>query len=266
METIILFILALFPTLILGYVIYEKDIIEKEPIGLLILLFVSGIAIIYPAMLLEQGIANVLTKVSMIFNIENFEILTILEAFLEIALVEEGLKWLVVYNVTYRNKNFNHIYDGIVYAVFVSLGFATLENILYVVNGGVYVAILRGICSVPGHAFDGVVSGYFLGLAKYYGANKERALQKNAIIEQENALYGANIETPNYGEYENLKSLEKKSKILSIIVPLILHGIFDFLLLMGQNNLLIIFFIFVAVLYLIGIKMIQRQSSVLSMI
>jgi protease PrsW len=86
-----------------------------------------------------------------------------------VALIEEFSKFIFVRWVLYPNKNFNEPFDGIVYAVTVSLGFAGLENILYVLgdNGGVETAILRMFTAVPAHASFGVLMGYFLGKAKF---------------------------------------------------------------------------------------------------
>lgn len=83
-----------------------------------------------------------------------------------VAVIEEGLKFAAVYYGVYRNPECNEVLDGIVYAVAASLGFATLENIGYVLGGGVGVGVMRAILSVPGHAFFGAVMGFYIGVAK----------------------------------------------------------------------------------------------------
>jgi RsiW-degrading membrane proteinase PrsW (M82 family) len=69
--------------------------------------------------------------------------------------------------VLYNNKNFNEPFDGIVYAVIVSMGFATIENIIYVFQYGFATGILRLFTAVPAHAAFGILMGYFLGKAKF---------------------------------------------------------------------------------------------------
>ncbi len=69
--------------------------------------------------------------------------------------------------VLFNNKNFNEPFDGIVYAVMVSMGFATLENILYVFHSGFTTGVIRMFTAVPAHATFGALMGYFLGKAKF---------------------------------------------------------------------------------------------------
>jgi RsiW-degrading membrane proteinase PrsW (M82 family) len=84
-----------------------------------------------------------------------------------VALVEEFSKFAFVRFVLYRNKNFNEPFDGIVYAVMVSMGFATFENVMYVYSYGLETGILRMFTAVPAHATFGVIMGYFLGIGKF---------------------------------------------------------------------------------------------------
>ena len=135
---ILTILLAILPTVILGYLIYKKDIIEKEPISLLAKLFFVGVILTVPAAFLERFLISVIEM-----HIEDTLLIAFMLAFFCIALIEEGYKFLFSYLIGYKNKNFNHIYDCIVYCVFLSLGFATLENILYVVEYGKSTAIIR---------------------------------------------------------------------------------------------------------------------------
>jgi RsiW-degrading membrane proteinase PrsW (M82 family) len=92
------------------------------------------------------------------------------DAFFISALVEETFKFVFLYFLYWKNDNFNEWFDGIVYAVFISLGFSAVENILYVLDpnlGGIQTGIYRAVFSVPGHAMFGVGMGYFMGLAKF---------------------------------------------------------------------------------------------------
>lgn len=223
------FLIAIIPSIILGLFIYEKDILEKEPLHLLIKLFLFGVVITIPASFIENIVEYLLN------DITNINLKTFLVSFIEIALVEEGFKFLITYESTWNNRNFNHIYDGIVYSVFTSLGFATLENILYVYAYGNSVGILRALVSVPGHVFFGVAMGYYLGFSKFYEKN-------------------------------NFKEKEKKYKSLSFFVPIVLHGTFDFLLLTNNELMIIIFIIFVLFLYVVSYKKVKRLSDVKDLI
>ncbi len=87
-----------------------------------------------------------------------------------IGIIEEGVKFLAVYLRVYRRAEFNEVLDGIIYMVAASLGFATIENVFYVYGGGVSVGVARALLSVPGHAFFGALSGFYMGVAKFAGA------------------------------------------------------------------------------------------------
>lgn len=217
--------IAILPAVLLCLFVYKKDVLEKEPMNLLLTLFFLGVSSTIPAALVESIF-------SIFFDTESPEIINVLiTSFFGIALIEEGYKALFTYSIGWKNKEFNHIYDGIVYSVFTSLGFATLENVLYVFSYGTSVGILRAIVSVPGHAFFGVAMGYYMGLAK----SSEKA---------------------------NDHSNKSKYIALSIVVPVIFHGIFDFLLLINNEMLVTVFFVFVAVLYIVSYLKIRKLSKV----
>lgn len=226
---ILTFAIAVLPSIILGFFVYKKDILEKEPIGLILKLFLLGSSTILPAVILENIMTSLLPETPN--QILNYFTLS----FFGIALIEELLKAAIVYEIAWKNKNFNHIYDGIVYCVFASLGFATLENILYVFTYGNITGILRAIVSVPGHAFFGVTMGYYMGFAKY-------------------------------NEHIVNKPKKVKNIILSLTLPVIFHGLFDFLLLTNNEIMIIIFFIFVLVLYIISYLKIKKLSRVMNML
>lgn len=153
--------LALAPGCAIILYIYLKDKHEREPVSLLIVSFIYGcistlvtMSISYPINLL------ILTKEDDV--VEQF-----FNAFFKVALIEEFSKFIFVRFVLYRNKNFNEPFDGIVYAVIVSMGFATVENIVYVFQYGFATGILRLFTAVPAHAAFGILMGYFLGKAKF---------------------------------------------------------------------------------------------------
>ena len=156
----ILLAAALLPAAVLLWYVYRKDTIEKEPFRLIARLFVLGM-VAGPLAAITENIAFAAFESVIAPGV----LLLVLEYFIGVAAVEEGFKYLFL-NTVRKNPAFDYVYDGIVYAVAVSLGFAALENVLYVFDGGIEVAISRAIFSVPGHCADGVVMGVFFGLAK----------------------------------------------------------------------------------------------------
>jgi protease PrsW len=163
MNILFLLAIALAPGAAIGLYIYLKDKHEREPIGLLVKSFFFGVLSTIITLLISWPI-NLLVPIN-----EASLGQQAVHAFLLVALIEEFSKFIFVRWVLYPNINFNEPFDGIVYSVTVSLGFAGLENILYVLgdNGGVETAILRMFTAVPAHATFGVLMGYFLGKAKF---------------------------------------------------------------------------------------------------
>jgi RsiW-degrading membrane proteinase PrsW (M82 family) len=150
---LLLVILALLPGLSIALFIYKKDIYEKEPPGQLLKAFFLGSLSVIIAAIIEMALGKSSSFV---------------EAFFYISLTEELCKYLILIVFFYRKPLFNEPYDGIVYAGFISLGFATLENLFYVLEKGVAVALIRMFLSVPAHAIFGVVMGFFVGGAKFF--------------------------------------------------------------------------------------------------
>ena len=153
---------ALLPALFLMRYIYRKDKIEKEPKGMLVGLVFLGVAAAVVAIILELIGKSVLLK----FMQEGSPAYTVIMAFLVVAVVEEGAKFLFMRWRTWKDPNFNYQFDGIVYAVFVSLGFAAFENISYVMGYGLTAAILRALLAIPAHMGFAVFMGYFYARAK----------------------------------------------------------------------------------------------------
>jgi RsiW-degrading membrane proteinase PrsW (M82 family) len=153
--------LAVAPCMALGVFIYWRDKFDREPLHLLIFSFLLGALSALPAaisgLILDEIFGGYLSGLW-----GNF-----LLAFIFVAVFEEGWKFVFVDAFAYRKKAFNEPYDGITYAVMVSLGFATLENILYTLQGGMNVPFLRMFTAVPAHVTFGVIMGYFMGLAKF---------------------------------------------------------------------------------------------------
>jgi RsiW-degrading membrane proteinase PrsW (M82 family) len=97
---------------------------------------------------------------------------SLLSAFIGVALVEEGVKYLGARLFSYRNRAYDEIYDGVIYCVCVSLGFATVENILYVMQTGVSTAVIRAVTAVPAHTIFAIVMGYYMSIGRFYTQGK----------------------------------------------------------------------------------------------
>ncbi len=182
-----LFIAATAPVLLFLFFIYNKDT-AKEPAKLLRKSFLWGVFIVIPAIIFETILDS--------FNFFSSPFMhSFYKSFFVAGLVEEGLKYWILYKLIWNNKEYDQHYDGIVYAVFVSLGFAFIENIFYVFEHGISTAILRAFLAVPGHGFFGVIMGYFFSLAKFSNENNRKSLLR-----------------------------------LSLLLPIVFHGLYDFIL------------------------------------
>lgn len=200
-----LLIISIAPAISIAFAVYMSDRYEREPISLLIKTFLLGALMVIPVLVVENAL--------LFFNIFPGILSIAYVSFIVAGFTEEYFKRSVVLKYIYRNKNFNERLDGIVYSVFSALGFAVVENILYIVfkfNDNIYIGLYRGILSVPAHAVFGVTMGYYISLAKFCrDCNQE----------------------------EDRKKYLKKS----LYVPMILHGVFNFILLSGIPVLNIIF-------------------------
>ena len=175
--TLIYLVMALAPALAIALYIYWKDKHEKEPVGVLVMCFILGVLICFPAGFWNSGVFEIFK-----FDLadkNNDMLVSFFMAFFVVGLGEELLKYLVVVLYAFRKPSFNEPFDGIVYAVMVSLGFAAFENVIYVMEGGLGVAIMRMFTAVPMHAAFAVIMGYYIGLSKYYkgSARTEKSLK-----------------------------------------------------------------------------------------
>jgi len=158
-----LLLLAIAPVMVVLVFIYIKDKYEKEPFKFLLKNFLLGATV---SVLLTFVISIIAAQFIVIDNLDAL-IQNFIDAFILVALVEEFSKYLIVRFYAQRNAEFNEPFDGIVYAVMVSIGFACLENILYVYQHGLGTGILRAFTAVPAHATFGILMGYFMGKAKF---------------------------------------------------------------------------------------------------
>lgn len=157
--------LAVTPGLLLMVYFYNKDRHEPEPKKLVAKIMGWGALSILPAIALELALEPALLEVT---GLGKRTLLWLaIRAFVVVALSEELCKYWVVKKKVYDDPELDEPYDGIVYCVAASLGFAIAENILYVMQGGYGVGILRAFLSLPAHAFFAVFMGYFVGLAKF---------------------------------------------------------------------------------------------------
>lgn len=224
---VILLILSFLPVVLLGLYIYSKDS-DKEPKSLLFGLFVSGflsaLIVIFANLFIVTFFPDF--YVSSNYNRYSFLIIFLL-IFLEMGVLEELSKWIMIMFIGFKNKEFDQIYDIIVYSVFVALGFAAFENVFYVMQGGVGVGIYRAIFSVPGHAAFGVIMGYFLGLAK---TSRSRSMRIWFMI-------------------------------FSVFFPAILHTVYNFCLIAETTPYLMMFIGFMIILYFIAFKRINEFAN-----
>ncbi len=139
-----LLFISLAPVLIIAFYIYSRDKYEKEPLSVLIEALFAGVMIVLPAVLIESVLVLPVRSSGSLMSAGY-------SGFIVAGLTEEGMKFLVLYLFFWRNKNFNEKFDGIVYAVFIALGFAGVENIMYVFKGGYGVGITRALTAVPAH-------------------------------------------------------------------------------------------------------------------
>jgi protease PrsW len=161
MDVIYLLALALAPGVAIGIFIYLKDKHEREPVSLLMVSFFYGAlsTVVTLAISLPFDLIVSINELNVVHQFGN--------AFFKVALVEEFSKFVFIRFILFNNKNFNEPFDGIVYSCMVGMGFATLENILYVFHHGAPTGILRMFTAVPAHACFAILMGYFLGLAKF---------------------------------------------------------------------------------------------------
>ena len=225
-------ILALLPSVLIGMYLYKKDH-NKESKGILIKLFLGGVGSCFLTLAITFGIGAIfpgLIPSSETASSTNIFVL-FFQVLLGVALIEEFSKWFFAYFIGYKSREFDEIYDILLYCGFVALGFATFENVLYVFTSdqSLTTALLRAVTAVPGHVCDAIFMGYYLGIAKRH-------------------------------ETKGDKSNKNKYIALAIIVPMFTHGIYDFLIMSGSGLLVLVWLVFVLLVYIYVIKKIRDIS------
>ena len=221
----ILIAAAVIPAIVLMSYVYKADRLEKEPGSLLSLLLVQGVISTALAVFAERLGTRIL---SLIFA-ENTWTYQILFNFIVVGLSEEGFKYLLLRRRTWASPAFNCQFDGVVYAVFVSLGFALWENIDYVVMYGFGTALLRAVTAVPGHACFGVFMGAWYGAAKRFD-NRGRIAERDRCLR------------------------------LAVICPVLLHGAYDLIATIEGGAITFAFVIFIAAVFAAAFFTVRRLS------
>ena len=222
----ILIAAAVIPAIALLIYVYRQDKIEKEPLPLLISLVVYGIAATTIAKLLERAGMLLLDAVLEPGSLPSQLILF----FVVVAYAEEGAKYALLKRRTWNDPDFNCRFDGVVYAVFVSLGFALWENIAYVFMYGLGTALLRAVTAIPGHACFGVLMGCWYGQARLQANLRDRTGSRLLLA-------------------------------MAVIVPALLHGAYDFLASLTEYYSSWYFILFVAALFLLTWRLVHRMSQ-----
>lgn len=231
----IAFISAVVPVIVLLFFIYKKDKYQPEPLGKLILTFFVGCLSVIPAVLMESVIMMAAPSA------EYMPVLNgMFTGYLVAGLSEELCKLLLLLLVIWKSPHFDEFFDGIVYAAYLSLGFACVENIGYVMSGGdqLMTALFRGLLAVPAHFLFAVTMGYYVSLAKFDPEHKGSLLFK------------------------------------AFLYPMLLHGTYDALLMVSDNLgggdslnaviclvLFAVFIIFDIRLWRKGLKRIKRMQE-----
>lgn len=219
MELVVMILQAVAPVVALLIFLLFTDRYDKEPKKLLILVFVLGMLVTVPTLAVEI--------LGQMFNIFAGLPGKIFEAFIIIGLAEEFFKRFVVVRTVFRHPAFNERMDGIIYCGIAALGFATLENIVYVISYSSVspdIWITRGLLSVPTHMLLGITMGYYLSLAKFCNNPRRCA-----------------------GYYRK-----------SLFIPALLHGAFDFILMSGIPLLSLLLLPFVAYLWISSLIKLRR--------
>lgn len=154
--------LAIAPGVAISAYIIFKDEYNKEPRKHLIISFLLGAVSVIPALLLELPIT--FTEQHLFFQ---STLGNALKAYIMVALPEEACKYFMLKKYAYRQPEYDEPFDGIVYAVMVGMGFATVENIFYVYQYGMETGIARMFLAVPAHATFAILMGYFMGKARF---------------------------------------------------------------------------------------------------
>ena len=202
------------PGLALLSYFYLRDQYEQEPVITVFKVFLFGAILTFPIMFIQY----VLSAEGMLQS-------NLLYSFISAALFEEFFKWFILIFAIYQHADFDEPYDGIVYGASLSLGFATVENILYLITNGTGLAIGRALFPVSSHALFGVIMGYYLGKAKF-----------------------------------NMEGRERRTLFIAFLIPFLLHGIYDYILL-AKTKWLYYLLPFMLFLWWLGLRKVKQAHQ-----
>ena len=222
----VLLFLSVLPAALLIIFIYRQDKYQKEPFKSLCKAFFGGMLAVVFTIVTVRIIDYTIGLIPYLNQTVFYD------SFITAGIPEELCKFLIFMIFIWNDKNFDEYFDGIVYASFISLGFATVENIMYVMPGGIGTGIVRALISVPAHFLFGVILGYFLSLAKFNSDKKRRYI------------------------------------IFGLLIAMAAHGLFDWLLMfsdrMGGTLSSFIYTFFIAgdvMLWRLGIRLIKKHQN-----
>lgn len=215
--------LAIAPTIGVILWIYLKDKYDKEPVMVLGKFFVLGVFISIIAIMLEF----ILLKFNVFTGYSSY----IYISFIVAGVVEEGVKWIALTPNLLREKHFNEKLDGIIYSIFLSLGFATIENIVYLMyedsSTAIQLGMIRAVISIPAHMMFAITMGYYISKYKYSGS----------------------------------KNKKRKYLSFSLLFPILLHGVFDFILMIEYRWSIILFIVYIIFLWKINLDKLDNYTK-----
>ncbi len=222
----VLIFAAVLPAVILLVRVYKLDRLESESPAMLWSMIVGGILSALLAIVFEWIGGGILD----VFVAPEDPLYNVILYFVVVGFAEEGSKYIMLKKRSWRSVEFNCQYDGVVYSVFVSLGFAIWENISYVMHYGFSTALVRAVTAIPGHACFGVFMGVFYGLARGYA-------------------------------YLGEEGKSKKCRILCVLIPALIHGIYDYVASSQTEWGGLMFLVFIIVLFLVSFKLVKKMAS-----
>ncbi|NDI34328.1 glutamic-type intramembrane protease PrsW [Chengkuizengella sediminis] len=212
MQILTILCIAIAPSLTLLTYFYLKENYSSEPILTVMKLFLFGVLLVFPTMVIQRGLVLGLGENDLLFS------------FIISGGIEEFLKLFILYYTIFNHHVFDSPYDGIVYGVSISLGFATLENIIYAFSysASFFTLMLRGLLPISGHAIFGVIMGFYISKAKFLS--------------------------------------QKKYLILALVIPVAWHGLFDYIMLAFQTNWIMILVVFMIFLWIKGLRKVKQAN------
>ena len=224
---------SLLPPFYLLWRVYQSDKIEKEPVGLLFTIFLFGMLSTLPAGLLEtigQYIIAYLPILDAVPESAAPRVFNLLFYFIVVGGAEEFVKYLAMKIPTWRHPEFNYVFDGVVYGVTAALGFAALENVLYVFDTGLLTAGVRAWTAIPLHCIAGIFMGHYYGIAKA-------------------------------ADLWNEVRIRDKMLRRSILIPMLIHGAYDFIASDESEILSLVFFVYILILDVIALRALRKYAG-----